>query len=55
MGVLFDIYKVDCRGPAIWLGSVHSYCIAALEIELSQLERRVTTLSLIGKPGSELS
>ena len=55
MRALFEMYKVDSHGPDIWLGSVHSYCIAALEIELSQLERRVTTLSLIGKPGSELS
>ena len=35
MSALFDMYKVDFRGPATWLGSVHSYGIAAFEIELS--------------------
>jgi hypothetical protein len=35
MSALFDMYKVDFRGPAIWLGSAPSYRIAALEIELS--------------------
>ena len=35
MSALFDMYKVDVRGPATWLGSVHSYGIAAFEIELS--------------------
>jgi len=35
MCALFDMYKVDFRGPAIWLGSVHSYNAAAFAIVLS--------------------
>jgi hypothetical protein len=35
MSAFFDLYKVDFRGPDIWLGSVHSYGYAALEVELS--------------------
>jgi hypothetical protein len=35
MRALFDMYKVDFRGPAILLGSASSYRAAALEIELS--------------------
>jgi hypothetical protein len=34
MRALFDMYKVDFRGPAILLGSASSYRAAALEIEL---------------------
>jgi hypothetical protein len=32
MRALFDMYKIDFRGPDIWLGSVASYDIAASEI-----------------------
>ena len=35
MSALFDIYKVDFRGPDVWLGSVHSYSAAAFGIQLS--------------------
>jgi hypothetical protein len=35
MRALFDMYKVDLRGSAMWMGSVHSYNAAAFEIELS--------------------
>ena len=35
MCALFDMYKVDFRGPAMWLGSVHSYSAAAFGIQLS--------------------
>jgi hypothetical protein len=30
----FDLYKVDFDGSAEWLGSVQSYSVALLEIEL---------------------
>jgi hypothetical protein len=35
MCALFDMYKVDFRGPAVWLGSVHSYSAATFGIQLS--------------------
>ena len=35
MCALFDMYKVDFRGPDKWLGSVHSYEAATFGIELS--------------------
>ena len=35
MCALFDMYRVDFRGPAKWLGSVHSYSAAKFGIELS--------------------
>jgi hypothetical protein len=35
MSALFDMYKVDFRGPEILMGSAPSYRSAALEIELS--------------------
>jgi hypothetical protein len=35
MRALFDMYKVDLRGSAMWMGSVHSYGAAAFEIELN--------------------
>ena len=34
MCALFDMYKGDFRGPAMWLGSVHSYDAAAFGIVL---------------------
>jgi hypothetical protein len=34
MHALFDIYKVDPRGSAMWMGSVQSYSVALFEIEL---------------------
>ena len=34
MHALFDMYKVDFRGSAMWLGSVQSYSVALFEIEL---------------------
>ena len=37
MSALFDMYKVDFRGPARWLGCVDSYDAAAYEIELNAL------------------
>ena len=37
MSALFDMYKVDFRGPARWLGCVDSYDAAAYEIELKAL------------------
>ena len=37
MCALFDMYKVDFRGPARWLGCVDSYDAAAYEIELNAL------------------
>ena len=33
--VLFDRYKVDFRGAAMWLGSVQSYSVALFEIKLT--------------------
>ena len=35
MHALFDMYKVDLGGEAMWLGSVESYSVALLEIELT--------------------
>jgi hypothetical protein len=35
MRALFDMYKVDFRGPDRWLGSASSYRVAALEIGMS--------------------
>jgi hypothetical protein len=35
MHALFDMYKVDSRGSAIWMGSVQSYGVALFEIELT--------------------
>ena len=32
---LFDIYKLDLRGSAMWMGSVQSYGVALFEIELT--------------------
>ena len=34
MHALFDIYKVDPRGSAMWMGSAQSYSVALFEIEL---------------------
>ena len=33
--VLFDMYKVDLGGSAMWLGSVQSYSVALFEIKLT--------------------
>ena len=35
MHVLFDMYKVDPCGSAMWMGSVQSYGVALFEIELT--------------------
>jgi hypothetical protein len=35
MSALFDMYKVDLHGSAMWMGSVHSYSFAAFEIALT--------------------
>ena len=35
MYALFDIYKLDPRGSAMWMGSVQSYSVARFEIELT--------------------
>jgi hypothetical protein len=35
MCALFDMYKLDFRGPDTWLGSVHSYSAAEFGIVLS--------------------
>jgi hypothetical protein len=35
MHALFDMYKVNLRGSAMWLGSVQSYSVALFEIELN--------------------
>jgi len=35
MHALFDMYKVDLGGSAMWLGSVQSYSVAVFEIELT--------------------
>ena len=35
MCALFDMYKVDFRGPDKWLGSVHSDTAATFGVELS--------------------
>ena len=32
---LFDMYKVDLGGSAMWLGSVQSYSVALFEIKLT--------------------
>ena len=32
---LFDFYKLDLRGSAMWMGSVQSYDVALFEIELT--------------------
>ena len=32
---LFDIYKVDLGGSAMWLGSIQSYSVALFEIKLT--------------------
>ena len=32
MRALFDMYKLDYRGPDMWLGTAHSYSTAAFEI-----------------------
>jgi hypothetical protein len=35
MSALFDLYKLNLRGSAEWLGSVQSFNMALLEIELT--------------------
>ena len=35
MHALFDIYKVDPRGSAMWMGSAQSYSVALFEIKLT--------------------
>ena len=35
MHALFDMYKVDLGGSAMWLGSVQSYSVALFEIKLT--------------------
>ena len=35
MQALFDMYKVEARGSAMWLGSVESYSVALFELELT--------------------
>ena len=35
MHALFDMYKVDPCGSAMWLGSVQSYSVALFELELT--------------------
>ena len=34
MFALFDLYRLDPRGSAMWLGTVQSYNLAMFEIEL---------------------
>jgi hypothetical protein len=34
MHALFDMYKLDLGGSAMWMGSVKSYGVALFEIEL---------------------
>ena len=34
MQALFDIYKLEFCGSAMWMGSVQSYTVALFEIEL---------------------
>jgi len=34
MHALFDMYKLDLCGSAMWMGSVESYGVALFEIEL---------------------
>jgi len=38
MHALFDIYMVDVDGSVEWLGSVLSYSVALLKIELTAVE-----------------
>ena len=38
MQALFDIYMVDVDGSVEWLGSVLSYSLALLKIELTAVE-----------------
>jgi hypothetical protein len=38
MHALFDMYKVDLRGSAMWMGSVQSYSVALFEIELTAVK-----------------
>jgi hypothetical protein len=35
MHALFDMYKLDLYGSAMWMGSVQSYGVALFEIELT--------------------
>ena len=35
MSALFDLYRLDHRGSAMWLGTVQSYDLALFEIELT--------------------
>ena len=35
MNALFDMYKVDLSGSAMWLGSIQSYGVALFEIKLT--------------------
>ena len=35
MHALFDMYKLDLCGSAMWMGSVQSYGVALFEIELT--------------------
>ena len=35
MHALFDMYKLDPYGSALWMGSVQSYGVALFEIELT--------------------
>ena len=35
MHALFDMYKIDFGGSAMWLGSIQSYSVALFEIELT--------------------
>ena len=35
MHALFDMYKVDPSGSAMWMGSIQSYSVALFEIELT--------------------
>ena len=38
MHALYDMYKVDLGGSAMWLGSVQSYSVALFEIELTAVK-----------------
>ena len=35
MSALFDLYRLDPQGSAMWLGTVQSYTLAIFEIELT--------------------
>jgi hypothetical protein len=35
MFALFDLYRLDLKGSAMWLGTVQSYNLAVFEIELT--------------------